>query len=563
MTNRLATILLLSLACAAARAQMHVHAPPSEPRVDLAKLPAPQQIAGIGHAHIPITTRSAQVQAWFDQGLALVHCFWDYEALRAFEQAVRLDPDCAMCRWGLFQALWYAGADAQAKEELARAKALSDKASDREQRYIRAESAYVEKSGEEGEKAYAHEMEALIDRYPDDLQARLLYAGHLGAGYDEHAEPRAGTIYEQMLLRSVLAVAPENAAANHYWIHAVEDSGHPERALESAGRLAQLAPSSGHIVHMPGHIYYKLGDYERARTSFLASMQVDTAYMAAQHVSANDDWNYAHNLSYLVAACAESGRYREARTHALSLAGLADDPNSRANAGFYVIQIGATATRLALRYGRWDEAIVHPLAFGVPEERLEIWARDYRDGLVTYARAMQSLEQQRLGEADAQARQLDALLWSLGEVKLTGNQQQWRQRVSDLLATSSLELRAALAAAHGEPERSAELFQRATDAERKLGYSEPPQYSRPAEEAQGAALLRAGHYPEARKAYQEALQRRPHSGFALYGIARSFELEGQRPAAVRAYREFLDAWRQADPDLPQLSVARAFIASGS
>ena len=140
---------LLLIGSLIAAAQTHQHGPPETKGIDLAKLPPPQKIDGIGQAHIPITTKSPQAQEWFDQGLALLHCFWDYEAERAFEGAVRLDPDCAMCHWGLFQAIDFSGDHEQAKAELARAKELAPMASDREQRYIRASAEHQAKKGEE------------------------------------------------------------------------------------------------------------------------------------------------------------------------------------------------------------------------------------------------------------------------------------------------------------------------------------------------------------------------------------------------------------------------------
>src|SRR5579863_9511902 len=163
--------------CVSAFAQDHHHAPDAETPVDLAKVPKPTVIEGIGHSHIAITTKSPEAQRWLDQGLSLLHCFWDYEALRAFAEAIRFDPDCAMCRWGLARALTTRGGNEdQAKAELTKAKDLSAKASDREQRYIKADVASNDKKGDEGREASAKEMEALIERYPDDIEAKLLYA---------------------------------------------------------------------------------------------------------------------------------------------------------------------------------------------------------------------------------------------------------------------------------------------------------------------------------------------------------------------------------------------------
>src|SRR5215469_3088978 len=191
----------------------HQHsADPESARLDLAKLPAPQAMNGLGHAHITITTSSPEAQRWFDQGLAALHCFWDYEAMRAFEQAVRLDPDCAMCHWGLSRAIQSHGGEKDLeKAELKKASDLSAKASDHEQRYIRADAAAADKKDDEAEEAYAKEMEALIDRYPDDLDARLLYGLSLNHGYTIDGDPRPGSLYGQSVLRGILEQHPDNA----------------------------------------------------------------------------------------------------------------------------------------------------------------------------------------------------------------------------------------------------------------------------------------------------------------------------------------------------------------
>lgn len=547
---------------ACALAQVHHHAADAGAGVDLAKVPKPVALDGIGHSHIPITTKSPDAQRWFDQGLALLHCFWDYEALRAFEEAARLDPDCAMCHWGVARALTSRGGNQDlAKAELSKAKDLSAKASDREQRYIRADAAAEDQKGDAGESAFAKEMEALIERYPDDVEAKLLYALSTNRGYDEKGDPRPGTVYGQAMLRELLRQYPDNAAANHYWIHAVEGSAHPEWARESAEKLGALAPASGHMVHMPGHIFYRMGDYERARRIFLASMQVDSDYMARQHVSTRDDWNYAHNISYLIADCAEEGRYTEARGHARTLAGLANDPDGTESPLFYVLQIGSTEARLAVRYGEWDDVIEHPLSFGVGDDKLSVWARGYRDGLLAYARGMQAADAGQVAAAEAQSDALDALLWRLSREDLDDQDEHGRDRVVNLLGTASLELRGNIAGARGDFEAARGLLTRADEEEKKLGYSEPPQYSRPALEVLGAVCIHAGRYEAARTAFGQALARRPHSGFALYGIAAAWEKEGKRSAAAKAYREFLDAWSHADRDLPQVKAAQAYLTA--
>jgi tetratricopeptide (TPR) repeat protein len=554
---KLITILLIA---GSAAAQTHQHGPPEASQIDLAKLPSPQRIEGIGEAHIPIATKSPQAQQWFDQGLALLHCFWDYEALRAFEESVRLDPDCAMCHWGLFQALDFTGEHDQAKAELDRAKGLAPKASDREQRYIRASTEQQAKKGEEATQAFIKEMEALEDRYPGDLQAKLFLASQLIGGYDSKGDPRPGALYGQALLRNLLHDYPSNAAANHYWIHAVEGSGHPEWALESAEKLGKLAPASGHVVHMPGHIFFRLGDYERARQIFLEAARVDRDYMDKQHVSIRDDWNYAHNLSYLIADCAEAGRYREALDHAAALQGTADDPDQSSNPGFYILQVGSSAARLALRYGAWDDAMKQPINFGVPDEKLSIAARGYRDGLVAYARGMKAVESGELAEAERESDSLDALLWRLSREKVDDQAKGVRDRVAGILETASLDLRGNLAGYRNDLAGMQRLLDQAAESERELGYVEPPQYSRPELESLGYALIRGGKYSDAREAFHKELHDRPRTGFALYGIALAWDKEGNRTEAAKAYGEFLASWTNADRDLPQIRAAAAISA---
>jgi tetratricopeptide (TPR) repeat protein len=547
------------LACGCALAQMHHHESP-ESTLDLAKLPPPQHMKGIGTAHIAITTKSAEAQQWFDQGLALLHCFWDYEALRAFEEAVRLDPNCAMCHWGLYRALDFRGSNPeQAKKELAKAKDLSSNASDHEQRYIRAYVEAADKQGDESEKAFAKEMEALITHYPDDIEAKLMYALSNGRGYDEKGDPRPGTLYGQAMLRDLLQDYPDNAAVNHYWIHAMEVTDHPERALQSADILGGLAPASGHMVHMPGHIFYRVGDYERARQTFLHALRVDQDYMAKQHVAPRDDWNYAHNIAYLIADCAEEGRYTEAREHARSLAGLANDPDHSGNPWFYVLQIASAPARLAIRFAYWKEVIQHPIQFGTPDEKVSVWARDYRDGLIRYAEGMKAVNENQLQDAEQDSNLLDALLWRLSQQDLKDRDKSARDQVSKILGTASLELRGNLASAKGDLDAARKLLEQADEREKGLGYSEPPQYARPALEVLGLAYIKARRFDDAREAFQKALAQRPHSGWALYGIALAWDKQGDKEKAVSAYHEFLDAWSNADSDLPQMKAAQAYL----
>ena len=555
-----AAILLLA---ARAFAQTHDHMPPAPASagIDLAKLPAPQHIEGIGHSHIAIATKSAGAQEWFDQGLALFHCFWDYESLRAFEHAARLDPDCAMCHWGISQALYFRGTDNDlAQAELKKARELSSGASDYEQRLIRAYADSDEKTGDEATRVFNQGMESLINRYPGDIEAKLLFAGRLNGGYDAKGDPRPGALYAQSILRDILRDQPDNAAANHYMIHALENGPHPEAAMENAQKLVRLAPASGHMVHMPGHIFYKTGDYERARQTFLDSLRVDREYMASQHVSADDDWNFEHNLSYLVADCAEAGRYQEARGYAQELERALSDPGPLALFNFNIMQIVDTETRLASRFAKWDDIIDRPVRFDVPEAELTLATRSYRDGVVDYARGMKAAESGQGTGAERYSDALDGMLWRISQEDLKDDAKSARDRVVKLLGVMSLELRGLIAGRKSDLESARMLLEQAEQRQKELGSTDPPRYSRSPLEVWGDILVRARKFEDARKVYRRVLEDRPHSGWALYGIARAWREEGNRAEAMKAFREFLAAWAQADPDLEQLKDARAYLA---
>jgi tetratricopeptide (TPR) repeat protein len=467
-----------------------------------------------------------------------------------------------MCQWGIYRAMDFGGSAAdRLKPVVARMKELAPKASDHERRYLRSVVESFGKKGEEASQAYQREMEAIVYRYPDDLDAHLLLALSLENGFDDNGEPRPGELHAMEILRDILRAHPDNPAANHYWIHAVEASEHPEWALESAEKLARLAPGSGHMVHMPGHIFYRTGDYERARKSFLDSLQVDEAYLRAQKMEPEDDRNYAHNLSYLIANSAEEGRANEAFEYAARLEPLAHSASDAGHPGsivFYVVQIGGTRPRLAIRFGQWQDAIDHPVDFGIPESQLPAAARALRDGMVIYAKAMQSLEHEGVDEGARESDRLDALLWRFTRDRDQADRT--AQRVAEILGVASKELAGNVASHRGNYPRAEELLKEAVQTEKKLGYSEPPLYSRPSLESLGYAAIRAGQWEAARNAFRQVLALRPKSGFAYYGIALAYDREGNRSAAARAYRDFLASWQHADENLAMVRAARSAMA---
>ena len=257
-TCRILVLALLSpaLPLILAQTNMGSHVMEMQDEIPPEKLPPPVRIAGIGNAHLEITA-AAEAQIWFDQGLNLLHDYWDYESARAFEQAVRVDTECAMCFWGLYQAesFYHSTAQGLAANALRQAAELKDHVSTRERLYIDAAVAR-EKAMDDPNPGplYAEEqqlLQKLVKDYPADVQARIFLAN-------------SGSKDSLALLEGVLKDYPQDSAANHYYIHRLEASDHPEKALRSAEILGRLAPGSGHMVHMPGHIFFRLGDYARA-----------------------------------------------------------------------------------------------------------------------------------------------------------------------------------------------------------------------------------------------------------------------------------------------------------
>jgi len=571
---------------------MNSHSMDMREEVPPEKLPPPQKLTGIGNAHIHITA-TPEAQMWFDQGLNLLHDFWDYESDRAFEQSVRVDPRCAMCYWGIYEAEKFSHSNSKyyANQALAKAVSLKSRATKSERLYIEAGAAAeaAEKSEKDnegaGESKEVQLYRKLVKHDPKDMQARIFLAEALSDDYDDDDQPRAGEKETLAILQGVLKEDPENSAANHYWIHAVEPSQHPEQARHSAEILARLAPSSGHMVHMPGHIFYRIGDYARAKESFAASMKVDEAYMQAQHVQVDDDWNYVHNLMYAIANLMELGELNEAT----ALSAKLKDARGELENTLYPWSPRDAMSRLdprlpvALRSADWATALSLLKSANPPDAlpNLQFFARQ----LTEFALGMQALDGHELSHAEAASAQFDAGLWrtsqrlkdeenakskakekdkrkpDAGPPKLQVMPDAMPKPLVSNLSIMSLELSAGLLMAKKQSDEAKKLYAQAAREEKELGYREPPAYIRPVGETEAAAFMAASDWTDAKTAYKEALVDRPHSGFPLYGIALASEHAGDITAATTEYSEFLTAWKSADSNLLQFAHARAFVAS--
>lgn len=535
------------------------------PAINFEALPPPPLMQNIGSSKMKITTDSELAQKYFDQGLNLLHAFWDLEAYRAFREAARHDGDCAMAHWGIYTSLAQNGREMaeQRARALQKAVALMPGVSDREKYYIRA----IALGAEKGKAAWQGEMEALIDRYPDDVEAKLFLANSLStppSSYGPDGRPRAGKIYGQMILQNLLRTHPEHVAVHHYWIHAVENGSRPEDALESSEKLLEMAPNSGHLLHMPGHIYYRLGQHEKARRAFLTSLAFDQKYMREQKIHPINNWNYTHNLDYLVANSAEEGRYREALRYARILTEIPSDQKRLQATGLsYILYGGYTApVRVMMRFGFWDEAADH-LKNTLPEDGSELTLSErYQLGILFYLQGMSAVERSDTARAAATAAKLRALI---GELP-TGpeNASDWYFGFAkNILGVHLLDLEGSLLSLQGKHEEAFRMLAEGAEKEKNLGYWEPPHYSRPVLESLGYAYIRGGRFKEAIAAFDETLQIRRRSGFGYLGLARAFAASGDRGKAARFYKKFLDVWRNADQNLIQIKETHRWIRQNS
>jgi len=551
------------------------------------QLPTPVRMSGIGNAHIAITA-TPETQAWFDQGLNLLHDFWEYESMKAFEQGVRVDPNCAMCWWGLAQAEQARDKklESYVKQALDKASELKAKVSEPERLYI--EAAQIEFAGKGKRGANKQEialLRELVSKQPNDTQARLSLALALEDGYDKKHEPRKGEQEAIHMLEGILHDVPNDSATNHYWIHAIEPGNHPERAIQSAALLASLAPTSGHMVHMPGHIYYRVGNYAEAEHWFSASTAADEHYMREEHVGPDDDWNYAHNMMYAIANLMEQGRLADANALSDHLAAA----RGQLSASLYIWsardQMSRISKRLpvALRVADWDAVLAMLSEANLPKGDKAANLRFLAAELTDYAKGMKALDAGDAVSAQEHSVSMDAGLKQMKEMRAALKKSESNKEKKDnakppmlpvepdalpepilkCLNIQSIELRAGVLAARRKIRAAKKTYELAAREERKLGYHEPPFYIRPVAETEAAALLKAKDFKGAEEAYRAALEERPNSGFGLYGIALAKESAGDATGARDAYAAFLKAWPKADANLPEVDHAQKIIGSAS
>ncbi len=509
-------------------------------------LPAPKLMTGIGNSTMKIETKSQKTQAYFNQGLSLLHDFWDFEAYRAFKEAIRNDSTAIMPYWGLLQTVGpdedsvYKSNKVNAVNQL---KKLLATANEHEKLY--AEISLLSDSLKE--KAYPEiekKMELIVHKFPDDIDAKLFLALSKMSGYDTELKPMEGQMYSEFLLKDVQRTEPNNHAFHHYWIHLMEHCC-PEKAIKSADILTSLGPSSGHIVHMPGHIYNRVGNYKKAHDAFVDAVKTDSAYMKNEGIQEVDNWNYIHNINYLINNCVHDGRLTEGLYYAERLKNMpVDKHRKKIYDGTFFNQGLLAPAKMQMAFGNWDKAAQQFELVVDKDTVFKYTNMEYKNGLTFFVKGMDALLKNNIAEAEKYSNSLDALLWR--NAKQTGKDSILNEWYQNTVNTASLELQGCIASYQGNYGKAIKLLEKAEKQEIDLGYGEPPLYARPVAISIADAQIKAEKYDKAIDTYQALLKRFPKSAF-VYHCLRNVYLKKGKPDKAKEYEMLLkDAAMYAD-----------------
>ncbi len=500
---------------------------------------------GIGPLRVPISTTSEQAQKYFDQGMTLVYGFNHQEAIRSFKEAARLDPTCGICWWGV--ALAYGPNINQPMEKdaapkawaaLQTAQSLRAGESPKEQAYIDAVAVRYNESGEGREtldRVYADAMAKVVAAHPDDLEAATLYAESLmdlmpWDYYAADGTPKADTKIVLAQLERVKAANPEHPGALHYYIHVVEATPTPERAEPAADQLSDLVPVAGHLVHMPAHIYLRVGRYHDAIVANEEAAAADEDYIAQCNAQGfYPAVYYPHNLHFLWYAAMMEGQKKLSLDTARKMAQHVpiDFARSTAEVQLYVPVPVYTLVRFAM----WDEMLAEPAPTdGVP----------FATAMWHYGRGMAYAHKGALDKANEELAQLSSAK-DLGEsVKVQGR----REIVDGMVAVATDLLTAAIAAAHADNTAAIAALERAVKTQDALLYTEPPYWYYPVRQSLGAAYLRAKRPADAQRAFEEDLAYFKNNGWSLWGLSEAIAAQGKDASKTRAAQQV--AWQYAD-----------------
>lgn len=506
-------------------------------------------MAGLGDLHHPTSTRNPEAQNFFDQGLRLIYAFNHDEAARSFEKATQLDPKLAMAYWGVAEAVGPNYNDPASDERFAAAHAaiqkamdLSDQASANEQAYIQAMAkrfpADPNADRRKAAEDYFAAMREVMKQYPDDLDAATLFAEsgmnlHPWGLWHTDGTPEQNTEEIVATLESVIRRDPNHMGAIHYYIHSVEASQSPERALAGANRLAALAPAAGHLVHMPAHVYIRTGDYDSAVKTNEKAAAADRAYIQASGVQGiYPMMYYSHNLHFIAMCAAMNGNYQEAKKSANQLAehvapGVKEMPPLE---GFMTIPMA-----VEIRFRRWDDI----LATKQPPADLPVmtlfWHLGRGMALAAKGKVPEAEAEYKI-VADAQANTPDDAIFAMPV----------NNKTKDILTIARDVLGAKIALAKNDPQSAISQLREAVATQDTLKYNEPPDWFYPVRENLGAVLLLTGDAPGAEKVFRADLERNPRNPRSLYGLHQALLKQNRQYDATFVEKQFASSWK-GDP----------------
>lgn len=508
----------------------------------------PALVSGLGSLHHPVTTTSQEAQRFFNQGLALVFAFNHDEAVRSFKHAAELDPQLAMAHWGVALALGPninldvdPAREKAAFDAVQKAVALAKHATENEQAYIAA----LAKRYSDDPKAdlkkldfeYKHAMAELVKANPDDLDAATLYAESAmdlrpWKLWTADGKPAPGTEEIVAILESVLRRNPNHPGAIHYYIHAIEASPSPERALAYAPKLGELMPAAGHLVHMPAHIYQRTGDYEGAVQSNKDAAAADRVYLAGKNTPGLYQlMYYSHNLHFLSIAYVMQGRLIESLNAAKQL----DGNVGPAIKEMPMLEGFMTVTPLVMvHFHRWDEI----KKLRQPDASLSGFS-----AVCHFARSMAHASTSEMAAATEEQKAFAKAVGSIPADAMFG-----LNPAAKVMSVAEKVLAARLAAATND-KSAIDLLRQAVVIQDSLAYDEPPTWFSPVREMLGGALLKQGDFAGAEQVFRADLEIHKRNGRSLFGLMESLKAQKKEQAAQLVQREFEQAWKNADAKL--------------
>ncbi len=536
MRHGLVPSLILAI-CTLAVAQDHAAHPATKPAT---------LMSGYGDLHHPVSTKNPQAQQFFDQGLRQIYAFNHDEAARSFQRAADLDPKLAMAYWGVAEAVGPNYNDPASDERFAAAHAAIQKAVDLSANASPVEQAYIQAMAlrfpsdpkadrRHAAEAYHDAMREVSKNFPDDLDAATLFAEsgmnlHPWGLWHRDGTPEAGTEEIVATLESVIKRDPNHMGAIHYYIHAVEASASPERALAAANRLAAMAPSAGHLVHMPAHVYIRTGDYAAAVKTNQAAAIADRAYIKASSVQGlYPMMYYSHNLHFIAMCSAMSGDYAEAMKSAQMLAdhvrpGVKEMPPLE---GFMTIPIAVN-----VRFRRWDDILKTPKPS--PEMQTETVFWHFARGLALAAKGKPDEAQADYQiVADAEKNTPEDVIFAMPV----------NNKTKDVLKIARDVLGAKIALARKDNAGAISQLQEAVRVQDSLKYNEPEDWFFPVRESLGAVLLMNGDAAGAEKVFREDLDRHPRNPRSLFGLEAALKAQKRDYDAAFVQKQFQTAWK--------------------